>query len=82
MLTIDRLIHEVHETTDMLWTSPAASNLIQGKEWQIAELLDELAYGDDIPEARKEDQRRILQKNEKVRRDDENANCKEERRSE
>ena len=53
MLVIDRLIHEVHESTDMLWTSPAASNLIQGKECQIAELLDELAYGENIPEERK-----------------------------
>jgi len=53
MLEIDRLIHEVHESTDNLWTSPAASNLIQGKGWEVAALLDALAYGEDIPAERK-----------------------------
>jgi len=53
MLEIDHLIHEVHESTDNLWTSPAASNLIQGKGWEVAALLDALAYGEDIPAERK-----------------------------
>ena len=48
MLTIDRLIHAVHqdEPGGKAVTSPAAQNVIHAGRGSIKRMLDELAYGD------------------------------------
>ena len=54
MLYIDRLVHAVHESTNHLWTLPAAVNLIEGKMEAVVAFMDELAYGEDVPQERRQ----------------------------
>lgn len=46
MFAIDGLIHAVHQAENNVWTTPAASNLIEGKATDVLRFLDGLAYGD------------------------------------
>jgi hypothetical protein len=71
MLAIDRLIHAVHEGAEKIWTSPAASNLIEGKRAEVVAFLDRLAYGDQTGTARegvREDYRERMAVSAKLRR--------------
>jgi hypothetical protein len=46
MLAIDRVIHELHESLNQVWTTPASVNLIEGTRDEVIAFLDSLAYGD------------------------------------
>ena len=46
MICIDALIHALHQDASGVWSTPAATNLIEGKHADIMHLLDSLAYGD------------------------------------
>jgi len=48
MLAIDRLIHAVHEWARKTHTMPAAVNLIRAKSDDVIDLLENLAYGDQV----------------------------------
>jgi len=51
MLIIDRLIHYLHEDIDNERSvTPAAMNLIKGKQKDIREFIEELAYSGNMPE--------------------------------
>ena len=62
MLTIDRLIHAVHqdEPGGKAVTSPAAQNVIHAGRGSIKRMLDELAYGDQAGMERVEVHERYL----------------------
>jgi hypothetical protein len=48
MLSIDQLIHAVHESFGFVYTKPAAHNLIEGRNSEVQALLDELAENDRV----------------------------------
>jgi len=51
MLTIDRLMHYLHEDLDGDGSvTPAAMNLVEGKRKDIREFIESLAYSDNMPE--------------------------------
>jgi len=53
LLAIDKLIHRLHEDLSVpdgrKHVRPAAMNLIQGREKDIREFMDRLAYSDNMP---------------------------------
>ena len=53
LLAIDRLIHRLHEDQNdpdrAKHVRPAAMNLIQGREKDIRQFMDQLAYSDNMP---------------------------------
>jgi hypothetical protein len=54
MLCIDRLIHAIHESLNLAHNLSAAHNVIGGTQSTVRDLLDSLAYGDDVPRERLE----------------------------
>lgn len=48
LLLIDRVIHALYEDMSNVYSVPDALNLILGKHEEILELLDDLAYGDNV----------------------------------
>jgi hypothetical protein len=51
MLTIDRLMHYLHEDIDdERSVTPAAMNVVQGKRNDIREFIESLAYSGNMPE--------------------------------
>jgi hypothetical protein len=54
MLCIDRLIHAIHESLNASQYFPVAQNIIGGTQSQFRDLLDSVAYGDDVPRERLE----------------------------
>lgn len=51
MLTIDRLMHYLHEDLDGdASVTPAAMNLVEGKRKDIRAFIESLAYSDNMPE--------------------------------
>ena len=54
MLAIDRLIHYLHEDIDTeVSVTPAAMNLVEGKRNEIKAFIENLAYGENMPEENK-----------------------------
>ena len=71
MLAIDKVIHEVHESLNQVWTIPASVNLIEGTCDEVIEFLDALAYGDTADptmRSRKEQWRKKLAEGERATR--------------
>jgi hypothetical protein len=54
MLCIDRLIHTIHESLNVAHNLSAAQNVVGGTQSTVRDLLDSLAYGDDVPRERLE----------------------------
>jgi hypothetical protein len=51
MLVIDRLLHYLHEDLDEERSvTPAAMNLVKGKQNEIREFIESLAYSGNMPE--------------------------------
>ncbi len=50
MLAVDRLIHEFHTSLIHAASRPVGVNLIQGKLTDVVEFLDQLTYGEKLPE--------------------------------
>ncbi len=51
MLAIDRLIHYLHQDIDAGGSvTPAAMNLVEGKRSEIRAFIENLAYGENMPE--------------------------------
>lgn len=54
MLAIDRLMHYLHQDMDAGGSvTPAAMNLVEGKRSEIRAFIENLAYGENMPEPNK-----------------------------